>query len=459
MVAWTQTNAALDRFVRRQLKLTGTPGVAVGILYRGRTYTNGYGITNVDNPLSVDAGTLFQIGSTSKTFTATAIVRLVEQGKLDIDAPIRRYLPDFKLRNTEAGRKATIRHLLTHTGGWLGDHFEDTGRGDDALEKVVAKLARVKQLTPLGEVWSYNNAGFYIAGRIVERVTHKPFEAALKELILDPLGLTHSYFFAEEVLPKRVVAGHVTHPKTNKSTVVPVWQMPRSVNAAGGIVSDVRDQLAWARFHMGDGRSDSGKRVLKKSSLRLMQKPQAEAGTLADAVGLSWLLRFVDGTTLVSHGGTTPGQLSAFTMVPEKEFAVTVLTNSTRGGEVHRAVVDWALAHYVDVHRPEVEHIRVPDLSAYTGKYRVESSGTEFEIVAVAKNNGLIMRMPQPPIGANGRRPPKPADMHMRFYAPDRVVGINGVWNGTKSEFVRNGSGRVAWFRWGGRIHRHLASR
>src|SRR5205814_5565250 len=141
------------------------------------------------------------------TFTATAIVRLVEQGKLDLDAPIRRYLPAFKLRNAEAGRKASIRHLLTHTGGWLGDHFEDTGRGDDALEKVVAKLAKVKQLTPLGEVWSYNNAGFYIAGRVIERVTKKPFEAALKELILDPLGLTHSFFFAEDVLPKRVVAG------------------------------------------------------------------------------------------------------------------------------------------------------------------------------------------------------------------------------------------------------------
>src|SRR5439155_16593380 len=140
------------------------------------------------------------------------------------DAPVRRYVPEFRLRNAEAERKASIRHLLPHTGGWLGDYFEDSGRGDDALAKVVEKLGKIKQLTPLGEVWSYNNAGFYIAGRVIERVTKKPYEAALKELILDPLGLKQSYFFAEDVLTKRVVAGHVTHPKTGKSTVVPTWQ-------------------------------------------------------------------------------------------------------------------------------------------------------------------------------------------------------------------------------------------
>jgi len=456
LAAWKETNEALDRFVRRQLKRTGTPGAAVGVQLRGRSYMNGYGVTNIDNSLPVDADTLFQIGSTTKTFTATAIMRLVEQGKLALDAPVRRYIPEFRLRNAEAGRKATVRHLLTHTGGWLGDYFEDSGRGDDALAKVVAKLAKIKQLTPLGEVWSYNNAGFYIAGRVIERITKKTYETALKELVLDPLGMKQSFFFAEDVLPRRVAVGHVTHPRTGKSTVVPQWQLPRSVNAAGGIVSNVGDQLAWARFHMGDGRSPAGKRVLKKSSLRLMQKPQAEAGALADAVGLSWLLRFVDGTTLVSHGGTTPGQLSAFTMVPESDFAVTVLTNSTRGGELHRAVVDWALAHYVDVHRPELVHIRVDDLSAYTGTYRVESSGTSFEVVARA--GGLVMKAPQPPAAANGRRPPRAPDMHMRFYGPDRVVGTNGVYTGTRSEFVRNASGRVAWFRFGGRIHRHLPS-
>jgi CubicO group peptidase (beta-lactamase class C family) len=453
-MGWTQTNLALDRFVRGQLRRTGTPGAAVGIQLRGRSYASGYGVTNVDHPLPVTKDTLFQIGSTSKTFTATAIMRLVDQGKVALDAPVRRYVPDFRLRSADAGRRATVRHLLTHTGGWLGDYFEDSGRGDDALARMMRSVAKLKQLTPLGEVWSYNNAAFYIAGRVIERVTGKPYETAMRELILDPLELRNSFFFPEEVITRRFVVGHMTHPKTGKSTVIRQWHLPRAAHAAGGIVSDVGDQLAWARFHMGDGRAPSGKRLLKASTLKQMQRKQAEAGALADAVGISWLLRYIDGTTLVSHGGTTAGQLSAFTMVPERDFAVTVLTNSTRGSELHRAVVDWALEHYIGVRRPELAHIPVDDLRAYTGKYRVESSGTEFDVVA--RNGGLTMKMPRPQATVDGRRPPKPPDMHMRFYAPDRVVGTNGVYAGTRSEFVRNASGRVAWFRFGGRIHRHL---
>src|SRR5207302_7268284 len=98
LATWKETNGALDRFVRRQLKLTGTPGAAVGIQLRGRSYANGFGVTNVDNPLPVNTDTLFQIGSTTKTFTATAIMRLVERGKVALDAPVRRYLPEFRLR-------------------------------------------------------------------------------------------------------------------------------------------------------------------------------------------------------------------------------------------------------------------------------------------------------------------------------------------------------------------------
>ena len=459
MATWKENNAALDRFVRRELRRTGTPGAAVGIQLRDRSYVNGFGVTNVDHPMPVTETTLFQVGSTTKTFTATAIMRLVEQGKIDLSAPVRRYLPGFRLRNADATRRATVLHLLTHTGGWLGDYFADSGRGDDALERMMGHVAKLRQLTPLGEVWSYNNAAFYIAGRVIERVTGKTYEAAVKELLLDPLGMTNSFFFAEEVLTRRFVVGHMTHPKTGKSTVIQQWHLPRSAHAAGALVSDVGDQLAWARFHMGDGRASNGKRVLKKSTLKLMQQQQAAAGTLADAVGVSWLLRYIDGTTLVSHGGTTAGQLSAFTMVPERAFAVTVLTNSTRGGEVHRAVVNWALEHYVGVTQPQPVHIRVApkDLAAYAGRYRVESAGVEFEIAA--RGGGLVMKMPVPQAAADGRRPPTPPDMRMRFYAPDRVVGVNGVYAGTRSEFVRSPSGRVAWFRFGGRIHRRLPNK
>src|SRR5436190_24197434 len=133
------------------------PGAALGLLFDGEEETTGLGVTSMENPLDVTPATLFQIGSIGKTFTATAVMRLVEQGQVDLDEPVRTYLPDLGLADGEVASKVTIRHLLTHTSGWVGDYFDDLGWGDDALARMVEKLADLPQLTPLGEVWAYNN--------------------------------------------------------------------------------------------------------------------------------------------------------------------------------------------------------------------------------------------------------------------------------------------------------------
>jgi len=136
------------------------PGVAVGIIHDGAEHVAAFGVTNVDYPAPVVEDTLFQIGSTTKTLTATTVMRLVEEGKIDLDTPIRAYLPDLRLADEATAAGVTTRHLLTHTAGWSGDHFLDTGRGEDALAGYVASMADLPQLTPLGQVCSYNNAAF-----------------------------------------------------------------------------------------------------------------------------------------------------------------------------------------------------------------------------------------------------------------------------------------------------------
>src|SRR2546429_2286685 len=126
-----------------------------------------YGVTNLEHPLPVDADTLFQIASITKTITATVVMRLVERDALDLDAPVRRYLPEFRLRDEDAASRATLRHLVTHTAGWLGDSFTDFGRGDDALARYVTAMAELEQLTPLGEIWHYSNSSFAVLGRLI----------------------------------------------------------------------------------------------------------------------------------------------------------------------------------------------------------------------------------------------------------------------------------------------------
>ena len=447
---------SLARFVRARMRDTGTPGVAVGILHRGRAFGSGFGITSIAAPDRVDEETLFQIGSTGKTFTATTVMRLVESGDLDLDVPIRRYLRNFKLRDQDVAKKVTLRHLLTHTGGWAGDFFTDTGRGDDALERVVELIAKVPQLTPLGEVWHYNNAGFYVAGRLIEKATGLPYERAVTELVLEPLGMTRSFHFAEEAIVYRVVAGHnAAGPRSTKHEIAKPWDIGRNSGPAGGLISDVVDQLRWAQFHMGDGRAPNGKRLLKKSTMREMQKPQAEAGNLANAVGISWLLEDYGDTRLVMHGGTTYGQLSAFAMVPERDFAVTVLTNSSRGMEVHGPVLRKALSLYLGVERelPVPITANGSDLSGYAGRYvdAFKSAAIDLEV------KGRRLHAAMSPLEGDGG--PGLAPFHLALFDVDKVLVQGGWLDGLRAEFLRDGRNRVRWIRFGGRLWRKTAAR
>src|SRR3954447_6817431 len=149
-------------------------GVAVGIFFEGEEHYAFHGVTSVDNPLPVDETTYFQFGSTGKTYTATAMMRLVEQGKVDLEAPVRTYLPEFTLKDESVAERVTVLQLFNHTAGWEGDMMNDTGDGDDAVEKYVARMVNLEQVTPLGETVSYNNAALSVAGRIIEKITGTP---------------------------------------------------------------------------------------------------------------------------------------------------------------------------------------------------------------------------------------------------------------------------------------------
>src|SRR2546428_9057404 len=180
------------------------PGVAIGILHDGDEDIAAYGVTNLEHPLPVDGDTLFQIASITKTITATVVMRLVERGALDLDAPVRRYLPEFRLRNEDAAKRATLRHLVTHTGGWLGDCFADFGKGADALARYVAALADLGQLTPIGPVWAYSNSSFAVLGRLVEIATGKTYEAAVRGLLFIPPGVSRGCFKPDQAVTHRV---------------------------------------------------------------------------------------------------------------------------------------------------------------------------------------------------------------------------------------------------------------
>ena len=156
---------ALVSLAEAKMKEFGVPGAAIGVIDGGSLTTRGLGVTNVEDSIPVTPHTVFPIASISKTFAATAMMRLVEQGKVDLRAPVRTYIPDFRVRDSTVSRDVTVWHLLTHLGGWEGQ-VSPPDRGSDTLKKFVGTIGDLMQIAPPGKAWSYNNAGFSIAGRL-----------------------------------------------------------------------------------------------------------------------------------------------------------------------------------------------------------------------------------------------------------------------------------------------------
>ena len=440
----------LIEFVPQVMGEKGVPGVVVGILHEGETRAAGFGVTNADHPLSVTDETLFQIGSITKTFTATAMMRLVEMGRLELDATVRTYVPDFKVADETASSQATIRHILTHMGGWFGDFFNDTGAGDDALPKYVADMADLEQLTPLDAIWSYNNAGFYLAGYVIEVVTGKRYEAALKELVLEPLGLDHSFFDPGDVMTYRFAVGH--NVSDEGAQVARPWPLPRAAYPAGGITCSVHDLLRHARFHLGDGTTEDGTRLLTPESLSLMQTTQATIWN-NETCGLSWFLKVVDGTCQVMHGGGTTGQVSLLTLLPEHNFAVAVFTNADRGGFVTDDVTHWALKYYLEVKIPKPEPIETPEeeLAAYVGRYRNPFTDIELGMLSGKLVAQVVYKRGFP--AQDSPPPPPPPPMSLALCEKDRLLILNGPFKDGTADVVRKPDGSIGWLRVGGRIN------
>jgi CubicO group peptidase (beta-lactamase class C family) len=434
-------------------------GAAAGVVIDGEEHYAFHGVTSVENPLDVDENTMFQFGSTGKTYTATAMMRLVEQGKVELDAPVKKYLPEFTLRDTDVAEKVTVLHLFNHTAGWEGDMMDNTGDGDDALEKYVARMERLQQVSPLGETVSYNNASLSVAGRIIEKVTGTTYEQAIRDLLFEPLGLDHTFFFPNEIMSRRFAVGHTRH-EDGRVTVARPWALPRGNAAAGGISANARDQIAWAKFHLGDGTAPDGTRLLSEELLARMQEPTADmrGSALGDFVGISWLLRDVDGVRLVGHGGTTNGQHSEFVMVPERGFALISMTNSgPNGSQLNTLLEKWALEHFAGLNDVEPEQLALGDeaLVQYVGSYETIAASCSI----TAEGGRLLAKVEIKPetlavLREQGEEIEEQPPVPLAILAGDgdQYVVPDGPAKGMRGYFSRDADGHVNGVHLGGRL-------
>jgi CubicO group peptidase (beta-lactamase class C family) len=443
---------SLDEFVEATATKFGIPGVAVGVWAEGQETYACHGVTSVDNPLPVDRDTLYLLGSVTKSYTATALMRLVAEGRVELDAPVRRYVPELRLRDEPTAAGITVLHLLNHTTGLDFGLILDTGEGDDALARYVAAMADLEQIAPPGARASYSQAGYNLAGRIVEKVTGLTFERAVATLLFEPLGLAHSFFARDDIMTRRFAVGH-NRGEDGALSIARLWRRARGDNPGGGLASSVADQLRWARFHLGDGAP-----VLPAGVLRQMKEPTValRGSSLGDAIGIGWFLREVDGVRTAGHGGSANGQFAELLTVPERHFAVVALSNAGPDGiPFNQAAVRWALQAYLGVTDRDPQPLPYDDARA-----REIAGAYENEVMTVTVSaDGDRLRIesrirPEIRAAADKELPPDHAPFEFGLLpgAADEYIITGGAFQGLRGFFTRAETGAVVGVDLAGRL-------
>jgi CubicO group peptidase (beta-lactamase class C family) len=299
---------------------------------------------------------VFQIGSITKLWTSSLVMQLVDEGRVDLDATVRSYLPDFRIGDEDAASVITVRQLLTHTSGFEGDIFVDTGVGDDCVEKYLGVLHGVPQLFPPGSMWSYNNAGFTVLGRLIEVLREQPYDVCLRQRLIAPLGITHAATSPYEAVLFRAAVGHVQPAQDAPYQPASVWALVRSNIPAGSMLAmSPRGLLAFARMHLDDGRAADGTQVLAPGTAARMHEKQVELpdlGFLANTWGLGFERFESSGTTIIGHDGGTIGQSAFLRIVPAAGVAVALLTNGGATMALYADLVGHVLRELADTELP-----------------------------------------------------------------------------------------------------------
>jgi D-alanyl-D-alanine carboxypeptidase len=362
----------IDRLAERHLADTGVPGLAVGLTGPvGAPEVRTYGLADLGAHRPVEPDTLFEIGSIGKTFTAIAIVQLVEEGLLDLDAPINDILPWFEV--PVVGRPITIHDLLTHTAG-ITSGIDGT---PEAVFQVWALRDRRPGSTP-GERFHYSNVGYKTLGLVIEAVETRPYPEVVRTRILEPLGLTATEPAITNRVRSRLAVGYdylhddrIGYP--GRPLAPATWV--ETATADGAIASTAGDMAAFARMLLRRGEGPDG-RLLSEASFARMGAPHARSAT-GYTYGYGLATRVLGGRTLVGHGGGMVGYLSALQMDPAAELAAVVLQNGLMGDPVALARAVLAAARGPEADGPSAsgaivapaDDVPEPDLA---GVYRAD---------------------------------------------------------------------------------------
>jgi CubicO group peptidase (beta-lactamase class C family) len=334
------TEAMIDKDVRSTMEAWHLPGLSIAVVQNDRViFLKGYGIKEAGKEDRITADTLFEIGSTTKAFTATAMAMLADEKKLSWDDPVRNYVPGFHISDPCTDALITLRDIASHRSG-VARHDELWDDSDFSRDELLRRIGMMKVWRPIRAGYQYNNLMFVTAGEAAAAAAKMPWEQLIKTRIFAPLGMTESRIAFAEWASSDHATGHRWNSKNEWAAIQPMRNYD-ALAPAGTIKSSAHDMAQWLRFQLAGGAID-GKRLLSLSGIEETHAPQTiipigpatrllypDTNFLTYALG--WNASDYHGELLVAHAGALNGFRTNVALLPKRNLGIAILENVGRG--------------------------------------------------------------------------------------------------------------------------------
>ncbi len=340
---------ALDTIIRNNMKRHRIPGAAVALVHKGRViFSQCYGYADTQKKVPITEDTYFMVGSLTKSFTALAVLKLIEQGKIDLNADIKNYVRDFSIKNLHAGEGLiTVNHLLTHTSGLMIDYYAHlTGEKKQSNADLLSQLRNEYICFKPGSASKYSNIGYRLLGMMIEQVTDERFEDYLEKEVFKPLGLNNSFFEYTADMTLHMSKGHNGDTETSR--------IDNEDKSASGLFSTLKDLTTFLEFLSSSVPQSTGGINNNKIIDSIINNADPAIDTFYDSKNIyssGWYLnsyQFKDIHTVLSSSGNINGFSTAITYIPEQRLGIVILTNSSLGWKANMDIIARGLRGLVD---------------------------------------------------------------------------------------------------------------
>jgi CubicO group peptidase (beta-lactamase class C family) len=434
---------ALDYKMSREFGRHKLTGLSVGLVVDGELgWSQGYGYADLESERAPDADTVFRVGSITKTFTATGIFQLRDQGNLSIDDPLTKFIPEFEQAEAKVGsiEQVTLRRMMCHRSGLMGespgDYWETLNF--PTIQEFIDKLSEVAIVIEPDSAFKYSNLAFALLGEVVSRVSGRPYDDYIRENILNPLGMSFSDFQLTSAVRENVATGYQPRPHEDYPDIAPHPDLNGHISA-GQLYSSVADLAKWIGFQ-ADSKNES---VLSGKSKAEMQRPQFLESGWRGGFCLPWFAHRLSDHVYLGHGGGVHGFLTEIFFDPERNIGAIALTNSDghdANSPIMHAIFDTyneamnSTARASDLSRPTPTP---PELRQYLGSYSTVLGGT---LSIEYRSENLVLDMDPHSRGADSKIRLDPTDN------PDVYIVTGDRYAGEELRFNRNPEGTVVGF-------------